>query len=296
MSSERTPVHAVTGRGLSPSPSPPSQVRPSYSFSPRLSRPPFQPRDDEIKVGLRQSIINYFKRIAAALKRSAQPQTLEYIDVPIPSLGKNEVKIKIATIGLSYYDFKRRIWNYTLKGTPPYIAGYQGSGVVVESKCTNIAVGTNVAFTDVPFSNADFVIVPLANVMILPGDIEHALATFILLLGVTAHDFRKECYATSSLLHSRIILIHAAAEGVGKLLTQMCKLEGATVIGLSQSSHELQVILDNGADYAIPFDPDWISKVMTFTAGQGVDVVFANVGSTLNGSLEVTKSCGKVVF
>ena len=104
-------------------PSPPSQVRPSYSFSPRLSRPPFQPRDDEIKVGLRQSII------------SAQPQTL-------PSLGKNEVKIKIATIGLSYYDFKRRIWNYTLKGTPPYIAGYQGGGVVVESKCTNIAVGT----------------------------------------------------------------------------------------------------------------------------------------------------------
>ncbi len=163
------------------------------------------------------SPIGYMK--ALTFSRFGTAEVLEYIDVPIPSLGKNEVKIKMIAIGLSYDDIYTRKGNYTLKGTPPYIAGYEGSGVVVESKCTNIAVGTNVAFTDVPFSNADFVIVPLANVILLPDDIDHAMRAYILQQGLTAHYLCTDSYPIRSSDPHRTVLIHAAAGGVGKLLT-----------------------------------------------------------------------------
>jgi NADPH:quinone reductase len=221
------------------------------------------------------------------------PEVLEYIEIPKPTISNNEVLVKMESIGLNYADIYRRKGNYHLKGNPPYLAGYEGSGIVVESNVSNIKIGDRVAFTDVPFANAEYVIVPEAHIIPLDDNISFDLAASVLLQGLTAQYLSTDSFNVKP---NDIVLIHAASGGVGQILTQICKMKGAKVIGLSRNENKLQIILDNKADFAIPLNENWKQKVLKITNNKGVDVVFDSVGSTLMDSFEVTKECGTVVF
>ena len=111
--------------------------------------------------------------------------------------------------------------------------------------------------------------------------------------GLTAHYLCNDSYPVKE---GDTVLIHAAAGGVGQILTQLCKAKKATVIGLSRSKNKLATIFESKADYAIALDEDWKSKIGELTNQKGVDVVFDSVGSTLMDSIEVTKECGHIVF
>ena len=93
------------------------------------------------------------------------PEVLEYIDVPVPEINNNEVLVEMKSIGLNYADIYRREGNYHLKGTPPFIAGYEGAGIVMTSNTTKYRIGDRVAFTDVPFANATYVAVPAEHII-----------------------------------------------------------------------------------------------------------------------------------
>jgi NADPH:quinone reductase len=197
------------------------------------------------------------------------------------------------SIGLNYADIYRRKGNYHLKGNPPYIAGYEGAGFVFESNVPNIKIGDRIAFTDVPFANAEYVIVPKAHIIPLNEKISFDLAASVLLQGLTAHYLSNDSYNIKA---NDVVLIHAASGGVGQILTQICKMKGAKVIGLSRNENKLQIIINNKADYAILLNENWKKEIMKITNNKGVDVVFDSVGSTLMDSFEVTKECGTVVF
>lgn len=217
---------------------------------------------------------------------------LKYIDIPTPALKEDEILIEMRAIGLNFADVYRRKGNYHLVGNPPFIAGYEGAGVVVNSNNSEFKIGDRIAFADVPLANAELVAVPLAKVIPLPDTISFETAATILLQGLTAHYLATDSHKTQS---GETVLIHASAGGVGSFLTQISKLLGATVIGLTSSASKAEMALKNGADKVFLYSEDWKNQVLSFCPN-GVDVVYDSVGSTLSDSFEVTKDCGQVVF
>jgi NADPH:quinone reductase len=230
---------------------------------------------------------------ALTFSKFGTPDVLEYIEIPKPTLSEKGVLVKMEAIGLNYADIYRRKGNYHLKGNPPFIAGYEGAGVVVETTTTQAKIGDRVAFTDVPFANAEFVFVPEAHIIPLEARTPFDLAASVLLQGLTAQYLAQDSFKVEA---NDVVLIHAAAGGVGQILTQICKMKGAKVIGLSRNEDKLRIISENKADFAVPLDDNWVQKVLEITHKKGVDVVFDSIGSTLMDSFKVTKECGTVVF
>lgn len=230
---------------------------------------------------------------ALTFSKFGAADVLEYIDVPQPVIKSGEILVEMKAIGLNFADIYRRKGNYHLKGTPPFIAGYEGAGTVIESHSENFKAGDKIAFTDVPFANAELVSVPETHAIPLPEGVDYSLASSVLLQGLTAHYLANDSH---KVIEGETILIHAASGGVGQILTQICISKGAHVIGLSRSQSKLQTILDCKAEHAILLDKDWKTKVMEITQNKGVDVVYDSVGATLEDSFEVTKECGHVVF
>jgi NADPH:quinone reductase len=230
---------------------------------------------------------------ALTFSKFGTSEVLEYIEIEKPKISNNEVLVKMESIGLNYADIYRRRGNYHLKGNPPYIAGYEGAGIVTESNVSKIKIGDRIAFTDVPFANAEYVIVSEAHIIPLDEKISFDIAASVLLQGLTAQYLSNDSFKVKK---NDVVLIHAASGGVGQILTQICKMKGAKVIGLTRNESKLQIILDNKANFAIQLNSNWVQNVMEITNGKGVDVVFDSIGSTLMQSFDVTKECGTVVF
>ncbi|NRS89430.1 NADPH2:quinone reductase [Flavobacterium sp. 7E] len=217
---------------------------------------------------------------------------LQYIKIKDPILKENEVLVEMKAIGLNFADVYRRKGDYHLVGTPPFIAGYEGAGVVINSNNTSFNVGDRIAFADVPLANAQLVAVNIKNAIPLPDAISFETAATILLQGLTAHYLATDSHKTQQ---GDTVLIHAAAGGVGQFLTKISKLLGATVIGLTSSNDKVKAALLNGADKVFLYSNDWKNQVLNFVPN-GVDVTYDSVGNTLSDSFEVTKNRGQVVF
>jgi NADPH2:quinone reductase len=150
---------------------------------------------------------------ALTFSKFGKPEVLEYLEVSSPEIKENEVLVKMKAIGLNYADIYRRKGNYHLKGTPPFIAGYEGAGVVFKSNSSRYSIGERVAFADVPFANAEFVVVPEDHIIPIPEQIDFQLAASVLLQGLTAHYLSINSFKVQA---NHIVLIHAAAGGVGQ--------------------------------------------------------------------------------
>lgn len=223
------------------------------------------------------------------------PEVLQYKDIPDPSIKADEILIRMKSIGLNFADIYRRKGNYHLAGEPPYILGYEGAGVVeqVGEKVHNVNVGDRIAFADVPFANAELVAVPIEKTILLPNGISFEVASSVLLQGLTAHYLTKDSYSIKA---GDLVLIHAAAGGVGQLLVQMTKLHGGKVIGLTSSKEKAIAAYLAGADVVFLYQEPWVEKAMEVTRGRGVDVVYESVGTTLKDSFHATRIGGTVVF
>jgi NADPH2:quinone reductase len=218
---------------------------------------------------------------------------LEYIDIPNPQLKYDEILVEMKAIGLNFADVYRRKGNYHLKGNPPFIAGYEGSGIVVNTNNhSEFKIGDRVAFADVPFANAELVAVNINHVIPLPEAIDFETGASILLHGLTAHYLATDSHKTQK---GETVIIHAVAGGVGQFLTQISKLLGATVIGLTSSPDKAKIAIEQGADHVFLYNDNWKAEVFKVVPN-GADVVYDSIGSTLNDSFEVTKNCGQVVF
>ncbi len=252
----------------------------------------FQQNNTKIKNAFKENV-EYYNMKALTFSSFGNSDVLEYRDVPDPTLQVNEVLVEMKAIGLNFADIYRRKGNYHLKGEPPFIAGYEGAGVVVNANGNNeFKVGDRIGFADVPFSNAEYVAVPVSHAIPLPSAIDEATAASILLQGLTAHYLATDSHQTKK---GEVVLVHACAGGVGQLLTQISKLLGAKVIGLTSSNDKAAIALAQGADQVFLYNEDWKEKVLQDCPG-GVDVVYDSIGSTLQDSFAVAKTCGQVVF
>jgi NADPH2:quinone reductase len=224
------------------------------------------------------------------------PEVLHLTDLPTPELSPGHARVRLHAIGMNFADVYRRRGNYPLPGAPPWVLGYEGAGEIqaIDGPANGLRVGDRVAFADVPRANAEQVIAPLTHLVPLPEDISYATAAALLLQGLTAHYLVHDSHPLAA---GQTAVVHAAAGGVGLLLVQLAKERGAQVIALVSSDEKAARAKQAGADQVLRSGGDWVAQVRAASRdGQGADVVYDSVGSTLGASLDATRRGGRVVF
>lgn len=221
------------------------------------------------------------------------PEVLDYKEIEDPVTDKGEVLLEMKAIGLNYADIYRRRGNYYLEGKLPFLAGYEGAGIVVESNSADFSKGDRVGFADVPHANAELVKAPAEKLIKLPEDVSFENAASLLLQGLTAQFLSEESY---EIKENDFVVIHAASGGVGQILTQLAKLKNAKVIGLSRKKEKLEIIKENGAEHALLLNGSWEKDILEITEDRGADVVYDSVGKTLAQSMNITREGGTTVF
>jgi NADPH2:quinone reductase len=233
---------------------------------------------------------------ALTFSRFGGPEVLEVREVPDPAPQPGHAVVRLEAIGLNFADVYRRRGNYHLAGEPPWIAGYEGAGVVAsvpEEAGVPFQVGDRVAFADSPFANAELVSVPFEKLIPLPDDISAETAAGLLLQGLTAQYLTRDSHAVRP---GETVLVHAAAGGVGLLLVQIARRLGGRVLGLTSSAEKAVAVREAGAEAVALYDEDWVAAVHRLTDGAGVDVAYDSVGSTLPQSFNAVRTGGHVVF
>lgn len=224
-------------------------------------------------------------------------EILQYGELPDPEVKDGQALVRMRAIGLNFADIYRRRGNYHLAGEPPFILGYEGAGEIIASEKfsqTELSVGDRVAFADSPFANAELVAVDLEKLVKLPAALNYETAAATMLQGLTAHYLTNDSH---SIKPGETALVHAAAGGVGLLLTQIIKLKGGKVLAVISSEAKRIAALAAGAEVAVLYDEDWVERAQKFGRDEnGVDVVFDPVGTTLDASLDAARKGGQVVF
>jgi NADPH2:quinone reductase len=231
---------------------------------------------------------------ALTFSRFGGPEVLEIRDVPDPVPQAGHAVVRLEAIGLNFADVYRRRGNYHLAGDPPWIAGYEGAGIVDSAPAdAPFQRGDRVAFADSPFANAELVSVPFEKLIPLPDDISSETAAALLLQGLTAQYLTRDSHPVKP---GETVLVHAAAGGVGLLLVQIARRLGARVLGLTSSTEKAAAVRSAGAEETILPEEDWIAAAHRFSGGAGVDVAYDSVGATLPRSFGAVKTGGHVVF
>ncbi|GAA0391460.1 quinone oxidoreductase [Acrocarpospora corrugata] len=216
---------------------------------------------------------------------------LDYAEVPDPVPGPGEVLVDVAAAGVNYIDVYHREGRYPLP--LPMVPGSEGAGTVsqVGPGVTDVVVGDRVGWVSVPGAYAEKAVIPAASAIPLPAGVSPEQAAAVLLQGLTAH------YLTTSTYPIRpgdTVLVHAAAGGMGLLLTQLARLHGARVFGTVSSEAKERMAREAGAEEVFGYD-DFAKRVREL-APEGLPVVYDGVGATtFDGSLASVRPLGMLV-
>ncbi|MCK1801920.1 quinone oxidoreductase [Brevibacterium sp. R8603A2] len=228
--------------------------------------------------------------------RKGGPEVLEYVEVPDPSAGPGELFVAVEAAGINFIDTYRRSGMYPMDF--PHIVGVEGAGVVeaVGEGVTGFTPGDRVAWHDAHGSYAEKVAVRADMVMRVPHGVSAEAAAAIPLQGLTA-----QYLATGShrIEPGQTALVHAAAGGVGLLLTQIIKHLGGRVIGTVGTEEKAKLARGAGADEVFLYGEgvDIAAKVRELTDGAGVDVAYDGVGKdTFDASLASLTVRGSMVL
>ncbi len=223
------------------------------------------------------------------------PEVLRLVEAPEPAPGPGEVLIRQRAIGVNFLDVYQRSGVYP---TPlPSRLGSEAAGIVeaVGEGVTRFAPGDRAAYCSGPLgAYADAHIVPAEKAVRLPDGVGFDLAAAALLKGLTARYLLR---ATHKVVPGDVIVVHAAAGGVGQILVQWGKHLGATVIAVAGSPEKAAIAERLGADHALVSSrEDIAAAVRSLTGGEGADVVYDSVGKdTFEASLDCLAPLGLFV-
>jgi NADPH2:quinone reductase len=216
---------------------------------------------------------------AIVVKQYGGPDVLAYESMPIPTLGAGQALVRIDAIGVNFIDVYKRMGKYPVN--PPFILGEEAAGTVqaVSPDVHGLAPGARVAYCSVLGSYAQYAVVPAERLVPVPDDIDDRTAAALMLQGMTAHYLSESTYPIQP---EDTVLVHAAAGGVGLLLTQMAhRHRGARVIATVSTDAKARLARDAGADDVIKYtEQDFEAEVKRLTDGAGVHAVYDSVGKT----------------
>lgn len=203
---------------------------------------------------------------AVVYERHGGPDVLEFKDVPDPSPREGEVLVDVEAVGVNYRDvYEREGRSYAIE--PPAVIGVEGAGTVAET-------GERVAWIGAQGSYAERVAVPRDRLLPVPDAVSTEIAAAALLQGMTAHYLASDSYPIES---GDWVLVHAAAGGVGLLLTQIAKLRGGRVIATTSTEDKAGLPREAGADETIGYE-GFAEKAKEIAGGEGVAAVYDGVG------------------
>ena len=232
---------------------------------------------------------------AVCVHETGGPDKLVYKEVPLPLPGAGQVLIRIRSIGVNFIDIYYRKGLYPI--ATPFIPGMEASGVVekIGGGVSGIEAGDRVAYAMILGSYAEYAVLDSEKLILFPEFIDFESASAVLLQGMTAHYLT---HSTFPIQKGTTVLLHAAAGGVGLLLTQIARHMGARVIATVSTDEKAALVKEAGADEVVLYSRvDFESVVKKLTNGTGVDVVFDSVGrDTFDKSLNCLKPRGTMVL
>ncbi len=215
---------------------------------------------------------------AIRINQTGGPEVLRYEELPAPTPGPADALVRIEAVGVNFVDIYNRKGLYQ---TPtPFTAGAEAAGVVeaVGAQVKDVRVGDRVACARVPGAYATQAVIPADRLVKLPDGVDSRVGAAVILQGLTAHYLTHSTYPVK---RGDTILLHAAAGGVGLLLTQMAKMLGARVIGTVSTEAKAAIAKQTGADDIILYtSQDFEAETKRLTGGRGVPVVYDSVGKT----------------
>ncbi|MCY4591420.1 MAG: quinone oxidoreductase [Alphaproteobacteria bacterium] len=223
------------------------------------------------------------------------PEVLRMDEVGLASPGPGEIRVRHTAIGLNYIDTYHRSGLYPLP--LPSGIGMEAAGVVEEagSEVSGLAVGDRVAYASPPpGSYSEARMIAAANVVRIPDAVSDRDAAAMMLKGLTTQYLIRQIYRVGP---DDVILVHAAAGGVGLILCQWASSLGATVIGTVGSPEKAELARANGCDHPILYrDQDFVARVREITGGEGLPVVYDSIGrDTFPASLDCLRQRGTFV-
>lgn len=232
---------------------------------------------------------------AIRIHETGGPEVLKYEDTTVPVPGEGEVLVKIAAAGINFIDVYHRTGVYPMP--LPFTPGLEAAGIVeaVGGNTSLFSIGDKVAYSSQLGSYAEYVAISEEKLVPIPKNLSMENAAAAMLQGMTAHYL---AFSTYPLKKGETTLIHAAAGGVGRLLVQMAKRAGATVIGTVSTEEKAELAKNAGADHIIFYNQtDFETETKRITDGHGVDVVYDSVGlATFDKSLNVLRPRGHMVL
>jgi NADPH2:quinone reductase len=220
-------------------------------------------------------------------------EVLELQDVPAPEPAPGHLVVTLEAAGVNFRDVYER--NGTYPTTPPFRAGVEGAGVVdaIGPGVPGFAVGDRVVWSAAQGSYAEQVLVPAAAAVTVPGAVTGEVAAAVFLQGLTAHYLATSTFPVAA---GDTVVVHAAAGGVGLLLTQVVKLRGGRVLATTSGGEKAELARAAGADEVLGYE-GFADRVRELTGGDGAAAVFDGVGrATFDESLRALRRRGTMVL
>jgi NADPH2:quinone reductase len=228
---------------------------------------------------------------AIQINSTGGPEFLEYRTVPDPLPKHGEVLVQVHTSGVNFIDVYYRVGHY--KAPLPLIPGAEGSGYIAAlgEDVSGFDVGDSVAWFGPMGSYAQQAVVPADRIVRVPSCMDMGVAAALMMQGISAYYLS---HLTYSLKPGDTTLVHAAAGGLGFLLTQMAKLRGARVFATVSTEEKAELARRAGADEIILYtQTNFDEEIIRLTDGGRVDVVYDGVGrNTFEKSLRCLKPRG----
>ncbi|NYT43713.1 quinone oxidoreductase [Alcaligenaceae bacterium] len=230
---------------------------------------------------------------AIVLHRAGPPENLKFEQLNVRGPLPAEIRLRHTAIGVNFHDTYVRSGLYQTLALPG-IPGIEGVGVVTElgSEVKHLDVGDRVAYIYLGYgAYSEERTLPAKAAIRLPAGIDDHLVAATLLKGLTAQVLVHEVYVVKP---GDWILVHAAAGGVGSLLSQWASHLGARVIGTVGAEHKVELAQRYGCSHVIQYrQEDFVARVKDITGGEGVQVAYDAVGKdTFSGSLACLAPCG----
>lgn len=231
---------------------------------------------------------------AIRIHQTGGPEVLQLEDIELAAPAKGEVRIRHHAIGLNFIEiyFRKGMYPAPLPFTP----GNEGAGqiVAVGKGVKGFKVGDRVAYAAIPGSYAEERNIDARYIVKLPKEISYETGAAMMLKGLTAQYLLRRTYKVKK---GDVVLVHAAAGGVGLILCQWAKALGATVIGTVGSEEKGALAKKAGAKHIIYYNTEnFAERVAEITKGKKCDVVYDGVGkATFPGSLDCLKPMGTFV-
>jgi NADPH2:quinone reductase len=218
---------------------------------------------------------------AILMTAAGGPDVLRATDIPVSPPGFGEVQVRQTVIGVNFVDIYYRTGLYSLP-TMPAVLGFEGAGRVsaIGPGVTTLREGDRVAYTGMPLgAYAEVRTLPQERLVRLPDSVPDRVAGSTMLRGLTAHMLLHKVHAIRP---GEWLLIHAAAGGLGQILTRWGKRLGARIIGTVGSDAKRALARDAGADAVLLHsEPGWVTEARRIADGKGVHLAVDGIGGPM---------------